>query len=60
MASRYQLDPEYTDIAGYSMGGYSTYKLAVEYPDLFARAQPTVGPPGVGTWTGQGDPSGGA
>jgi hypothetical protein len=41
------------------MGGYSTYKLAVEYPDLFARAQPTVGPPGVGEWTGQGAPSGG-
>jgi hypothetical protein len=60
VASRWRLDPEYTSIAGYSMGGYSTYKLAVQYPDLFARAQPTVGPPGVGIWSGQGEPSGGA
>jgi dienelactone hydrolase len=60
VASRWKLDADYTSIAGYSMGGYSTYKLATEYPDLFARAQPTVGPPGVGVWTGQGDPSGGA
>ncbi|MEA2374781.1 MAG: hypothetical protein QOD53_1244, partial [Thermoleophilaceae bacterium] len=59
VARRYRLDPDYADVAGYSMGGYSTYKLAVEYPDLFARAQPTVGPPGVGSWTGQGTPSGG-
>ena len=60
VARRFRLDPGWTSIAGYSMGGYSTYKLAVEYPDLFARAQPTVGPPGVGEWTGQGDPTGGA
>jgi dienelactone hydrolase len=59
VARRWHLDPGYTSIAGYSMGGYSTYKLAVQYPDLFARAQPTVGPPGVGIWTGSGDPSGG-
>src|SRR5205807_2708168 len=60
VARRFHLNPDWTSIAGYSMGGYSTYKLAVEYPDLFARAQPTVGPPGVGTWSGQGNPSGGA
>ena len=25
------------------MGGYGTYKFATQYPDLFAKAQPTVG-----------------
>jgi len=50
VARRYPLDPRWTAIAGYSMGGYGTYKLAAQYPDLFARAQPTVGPPGNGIW----------
>ncbi len=50
VAKRYRLDPERTAIAGYSMGGYGTYRLGARYPDLFARAQPTVGPPGVGVW----------
>ncbi|MEA2480647.1 MAG: hypothetical protein QOJ07_2569, partial [Thermoleophilaceae bacterium] len=48
VAARYPLDPAYTSIAGYSMGGYGTYKFATQYPDLFAKAQPTVGPPGLG------------
>ena len=39
-----------TSIAGYSMGGYGTYKLATQFPDLFAKGQPTVGPPGLGVW----------
>jgi pimeloyl-ACP methyl ester carboxylesterase len=43
VASRYHLDPAYTDIAGYSMGGMGTFKLGSQFPDLFARAQPTVG-----------------
>jgi hypothetical protein len=44
MVSRlYHLNPAYTDIAGYSMGGIGTFKLASQFPDLFARAQPTVG-----------------
>ena len=30
-------------ITGYSMGGFGTFKLAEQFPDLFARAQPTVG-----------------
>ena len=34
-------------IAGYSMGGYGAYKLASQFPDLFARVQTTVGPPGI-------------
>lgn len=50
VARRYPLAPDRTTIAGYSMGGYGTYKLATQFPDLFARAQPTVGPPGLGVW----------
>jgi glucodextranase-like protein len=61
VASRYKLDPAYTAIAGYSMGGYGTYKLATQYPDLFAKGQPTVGPPGLGIWVPPNEPiSGGA
>jgi len=48
VAARYKLDPDWVAIAGYSMGGYGTYKLAAQYPDLFAKAQPTVGPPTLG------------
>jgi Putative esterase len=50
VASHYRLDPDWTSIAGYSMGGYGTYKFATQYPDLFARANPVVGPPGLGVW----------
>jgi uncharacterized repeat protein (TIGR01451 family) len=56
VAARYQLDPEWTAIAGYSMGGYATYKLATQFPDLFAKGQPTVGPPGQGIWEPPADP----
>ncbi|HVS29674.1 MAG TPA: alpha/beta hydrolase-fold protein, partial [Solirubrobacteraceae bacterium] len=59
VASRYKLDPSYTAIAGYSMGGYGTYKFATQYPDLFAKAQPTVGPPGLGIKQPPADPTGG-
>ena len=59
VASRYRLDPDWTAISGYSMGGYGTYKLAGQFPDLFARANPVVGPPSLGiTFTGQ-DSTGG-
>lgn len=47
VARRYRLDPDWTVIAGYSMGGYGAYKLASQFPDLFARVQTTVGPPGI-------------
>lgn len=50
VARRYRLDDAHTAIAGYSMGGYGTFRLATRYPDLFARAQPTVGPPSLGIW----------
>jgi hypothetical protein len=56
VAAHYHLDPSFTDIAGYSMGGYGTYKLATQFPDLFARAQPTVGPPGLGVWVPPAEP----
>jgi hypothetical protein len=50
VARLYALDPAKTTIAGYSMGGYGTYKLATQFPDLFAAGQPTVGPPGLGIY----------
>src|SRR5436305_1333484 len=43
VARRYRLDPAWTVITGYSMGGLGTFKLAEQFPDLFAKAQPTVG-----------------
>jgi hypothetical protein len=43
VARRYKLDTAYTDITGYSMGGIGTFTLGEQFPDLFARAQPTVG-----------------
>ncbi len=43
VARRYRLNPAYTEITGYSMGGFGTFKLGAQFPDLFARAQPTVG-----------------
>jgi hypothetical protein len=43
IAGLYHLNPAYTDITGYSMGGIGTFKLGAQFPDLFARAQPTVG-----------------
>ncbi len=58
-ASHYRLNPDFTDIAGYSMGGYGTYKFTSQFPDLFARAQPTVGPPALGVWVPPAPPTGG-
>jgi hypothetical protein len=43
IARRYALNPSYTDVTGYSMGGMGSFKLGSQFPDLFARAQPTVG-----------------
>jgi C-terminal binding-module, SLH-like, of glucodextranase len=50
VASRFKLDPAWTVITGYSMGGYGTFKFASQFPDLFAKGQPTVGPPALGIW----------
>ena len=60
VARRYRLDPRLSAISGYSMGGYGTYKLATQYPDLFAAGQPVVGPPGQGAWLPPAEPTGGA
>ncbi len=56
VAAHYSLNPSFTDIAGYSMGGYGTYKFTSQFPDLFAKAQPTVGPPGLGVWVPPAEP----
>ncbi|MGH2979547.1 MAG: hypothetical protein ACRDLQ_07910 [Solirubrobacterales bacterium] len=45
-ARHYPLDPGWTAIGGYSMGGYGAYKFATQFPDLFARVHTTVAPPG--------------
>ena len=45
IARHYRLDPDITDVTGYSMGGGGTYSLGSEWPDLWARAFPIVGPP---------------
>jgi hypothetical protein len=58
-AAHYKLDPDWTAVGGYSMGGYATYKFTAQFPDLFARAQPTVGPPALGIWVPPGAPTGG-
>ena len=60
VARHYRLNPKRTVVTGYSMGGYGTFRFATRYPDLFARAQTTVGPPGIGAWVPPGEPSGGA
>ena len=49
-ARHYRIDADYTAISGYSMGGHGTFRLATQFPDLFARAQTVVGPPAVGIW----------
>lgn len=43
VAHLYRLNPGYSDITGYSMGGFGTFDMGAQFPDLFARAQPTVG-----------------
>jgi hypothetical protein len=43
VARHYKLDSDWTVITGYSMGGFGTFRLGEQFPDLFARAQPTVG-----------------
>jgi pimeloyl-ACP methyl ester carboxylesterase len=56
VAAHFSLDPEWTAISGYSMGGYATFKFGTQFPDLFAKAQPVVGPPGDGIWVPPADP----
>ena len=46
VARRYKLDPDWTVVSGYSMGGFGTYRLMARWPDLFARGFSVVGIPG--------------
>jgi hypothetical protein len=48
LARRFRLDPNRVALSGYSMGGYGTYKLGMQWPDLFGAAFTTVGPPAAG------------
>ena len=43
VARHYPLDAGWTAIAGESLGGYATWKNAVQFPDLYAAAGPTIG-----------------
>jgi hypothetical protein len=45
LARTFRLDPTQVALSGYSMGGYGTYKLGMQWPDLFGAAFTTVGPP---------------
>jgi hypothetical protein len=53
VARRYRLDPDWTAIAGYSMGGGGTYKLIQRWPDLFARGMGAAAAPKDGGEQGQ-------
>ena len=50
VADKFRLNPDQVALSGYSMGGYGTYKLGTQYPDLFGRAFTTVGPPAREVW----------
>jgi hypothetical protein len=59
VARHFDVDPDRVATAGYSMGGYGTYRLATLYPDLFGGAATVVGPPAEGIWVPPLPPSGG-
>ena len=56
VARNFELKSEQVALSGYSMGGYGTYKLGTQYPDLFGRAFTTVGPPAREVWIPPADP----
>lgn len=45
VAAEYPLDATRTVLAGYSMGGYGTYRLGLEHPDLFSAVLVLAGAP---------------
>ncbi|HYS41447.1 MAG TPA: hypothetical protein VEO01_38015 [Pseudonocardiaceae bacterium] len=54
----FRLDPTYNAVSGWSMGGYGTYKLVAQFPDLFAKALPDIGCVSAETgWPGEPTPS---
>ncbi|MCW2667443.1 MAG: putative penicillin acylase [Frankiales bacterium] len=46
VARHYRVDPDWTAVSGYSMGGFGTFRLMARWPDLFARGFSVVGAPG--------------
>jgi pimeloyl-ACP methyl ester carboxylesterase len=44
------IDLDRVYVAGYSMGGWGAYMFGMMYPDRFAGAFSTVGPPSIGFW----------
>jgi len=56
VAHRYRLDPSITQIGGLSMGGFATWKLGGQFPDLFAGAPMIVPCPSAGVFWVQGKP----
>ncbi|MBA3264646.1 MAG: hypothetical protein H0T69_19695 [Thermoleophilaceae bacterium] len=59
LARQFRLDPTRVALSGYSMGGHGTYKLGLQWPDLFGTAFTTVGPPARGVWIPPGPASSG-
>ena len=49
VAQAFRLDPDRTQVTGYSMGGYAAYKLGLQHPDLYAGAVALAGPPACGS-----------
>jgi hypothetical protein len=47
VARHYDLDPDWTVVSGYSMGGEAVWQYLSRWPDLFARGFAVVGPRGV-------------
>lgn len=52
--ANYSIDPDRVYVSGYSMGGFASWLLGMLYPDRFAGAFPTAGPPTQGLWDGVG------
>ncbi|HET7310923.1 MAG TPA: hypothetical protein VFJ17_06315 [Mycobacteriales bacterium] len=46
VARHYKLDPDWTAVTGYSMGGFGVYRMLARWPDLFSRGWSVVGAPG--------------
>jgi hypothetical protein len=47
VARHYRLDPDWTTVSGYSMGGFGTFRMLARWPDLFSRGFSVVGAPGT-------------
>lgn len=50
VARHFALDPNRTAVTGYSMGGHGSYRLALLWPHLFARAVPMAPAACRGLW----------